>query len=612
MAPSAKVLGIDLGTTNSCMAMIVDGQLTVIPNKEGEKTTPSVVAFLKNGDHLVGTPARRQAATHPRDTVYSAKRFMGMKLTDPSVKKDLALMPYNVIQADNGDAWIEAGGQRLSPPEVAAQVLQKMKLDAEAYLGHDIKEAVITVPAYFSDSQRQATKDAGRIAGLDVLRILNEPTSAALSCGLDQRKNLTVAVYDLGGGTFDVTIMQLKGGVFEVRATNGDTHLGGDDFDQVIIHLLMDAFKASDGIDLSVDKLALQRLKEAAEKAKIELSTQVQAEVNLPFIAQDATGPRHLVHSLTREGFNAATAALVQATLKPCDRALGDAKIGRNQVDEVLLVGGMTRVPEVRRVVQDFFGKAPHAGVDPDEAVAVGAAIQGGILKGQVRDKLLLDVTPLSLGVRVSGGLFSKLIEKNTTVPTRKTATYTTANDMQTSVRISVYQGENPLAADNIFLGDFELVNIKAALRGQPQIDVSFDIDANGILRVRAQDKETKQVQQIKIEPNSGLKEEQIAGMVEAAQKLARVNTAQSADEMLRLTCRKLAEESRREMDLPGLVQGGVTGDDKAWLAAVELRLNGESGDALKASLKELNQFILKLRLGRHAGEAEGQAVEPA
>jgi molecular chaperone DnaK len=443
-----------------------------------------------------------------------------------------------------------------------------------------------------------------------VLRILNEPTSAALSCGLDQRKNLSVAVYDLGGGTFDVTILQLRGGVFEVRATNGDTHLGGDDFDQAIIRVLIDAFQASDGIDLSRDKLALQRLKEAAEKAKIELSTQLQAEINLPYIAQDASGPHHLLYSLTRDAFNAVTQPLVQATLKPCELALADSKLGRNQVDEVLLVGGMTRVPEVRRMVQEFFGKAPHAGVDPDEAVAVGAAIQGGILKGQVRDKLLLDVTPLSLGVRVSGGLFSKLIEKNTTVPTRKTATYTTANDMQTSVRISVFQGENPLAAENIFLGDFELVNIKAALRGQPQIEVSFDIDANGILRVRAQDKETKQVQQIKIEPNSGLKEEQIASMVEAAQKHAQVNTAQSADEQVRLTCRKLVEGSRKELELPGLPDGVDLAAVKVWLDGMESGLSSQSGEALKASLKELNQFILKLRMGR-GSTAEAQALEP-
>ena len=605
MPPTGKVLGIDLGTTNSCMAMIVDGQLQVVPNREGEKTTPSIVAFLKNGDRVVGLPARRQAATHPRDTVFSSKRFMGMKHDAPSVQRDLAMVPYNVIRADNGDAWVEAGGKRLSPPEIAAQVLQKMKLDAEAYLGHEVKEAVVTVPAYFSESQRQATKDAGRIAGLEVLRILNEPTSAALSCGLDQRKDLTVAVYDLGGGTFDVTLLQLKGGVFEVRATNGDTHLGGDDFDQAIIRLLLEAFKASDGIDLSSDKLALQRLKEAAEKAKIELSTQIQAEVNLPFIAQDAGGPRHLVHSLTREAFNAATAALVQGTLKPCELALADAKIGRSQVDEILLVGGMTRVPEVRRVVQDFFGKPPHAGVDPDEAVAMGAAIQGGILKGQVRDKLLLDVTPLSLGVRVSGGLFSKLIEKNTTVPTRKTATYTTANDMQTSVRISVYQGENPLAADNIFLGDFELVNIKPALRGTPQIEVSFDIDANGLLRVRAQDKETKQVQQIKIEPNSGLKEEEIASMVQDAQRQAQVNTAQSVDDQFRLTCRKLVEESRRELDLPGLAGGMDKEGSKAWLDSMESGLSGRNGEGLKEALKELNQFILKLRLGRNQDLAQ-------
>ncbi len=594
-----RVLGIDLGTTNSCMAMILDGELTVLNNREGARTTPSVVSYGRDGEVTVGTMARRQAVVLPNDTLFSIKRLMGRKLADPAVGRDRALFPFEIVAADNGDAWPVAQGQRLSPPEVAAQVLRKLKIDAEAICGEPVNQAVITVPAYFSDAQRQATKDAGRIAGLEVLRILNEPTAASLACGLDQRKDQTIVVYDLGGGTFDITLLRLAGGVFEVRATTGDTHLGGDDWDHAIIRILIDEFKKLEGIDLTGDRMALQRLKEAAEQAKIDLSWQLQAEVSLPFLAMGPEGPVHLTYSLTRDAFVVATKALVEATLKPCEDALREAHLTKEQVDVILLVGGMTRVPEIRRRVAEFFGKPAHPGVDPDEAVAIGAAIQGGILKGQVRDKLLLDVTPMSLGVRVTGGMMSRLIDRNTTVPTRKTITYTTANDMQTSVRIGVYQGEAPLAADNIFMGDFELVGIKADVRGAPQIDVTFDIDANGILKVKAFDKFTKLSQSIRIEPNSGLDEAQLAKMVDSAKAHSKIAKVSGEAAQYRLTCQKLAEEIARELQLPDLPSTLDKVAFEAELQVLKDQIKEAELDHLKALLKELNQALLRLRVVR-------------
>ncbi|MEA4838317.1 MAG: molecular chaperone DnaK [Rhodospirillaceae bacterium] len=603
----SKVIGIDLGTTNSCVAIMEGKNAKVIENAEGARTTPSMVAFTDSGERLVGQAAKRQAVTNPSNTLFAIKRLIGRRFDDPMTQKDKGLVPYAIVAGDNGDAWVEAQGKKTSPSEVSAFILQKMKETAESYLGEKVTQAVITVPAYFNDSQRQATKDAGRIAGLEVLRIINEPTAAALAYGMDKKSAGTIAVYDLGGGTFDVSILEIGDGVFEVKSTNGDTFLGGEDFDARIIDYLADEFKREQGIDLRNDRMALQRLKEAAEKAKIELSSTMQTEVNLPFITADASGPKHLNIKLTRAKLEALVEDLVARTIGPCKAALKDAGLKASEINEVVLVGGMTRMPKIQEKVQEFFGREPHKGVNPDEVVAIGAAIQGGVLKGEVKDVLLLDVTPLSLGIETLGGVFTRLIDRNTTVPTRKSQVFSTAEDNQTAVTIRVFQGEREMAADNKILGQFDLVGLPAAPRGIPQIEVTFDIDANGIVSVSAKDKATGKEQQIRIQASGGLSDADIDKMVKDAEQHASedkkrkeaVEARNHADAVIHTTEKTLAEHGDK---IPAEDKAKIEAD----IAALKAVLESDDAAVIKGKTDALGQSSMKL------GEALYKAQQAA